>query len=300
MARRLLHGQRMFRSGGPLALCLVLASACTGPDDAAPGGGDQSDESAALPPSGKKLPKKRRSFTAVTCPPDDAKVPVAFFDADSTIRVSKSGSVSANAKDDVNVLPFAAEVIEALDDEFLVAVVSNQGGVADGFVTFKVAEGALAFAIAQLDRMGARVNYFDMAEKKDEFRKPETGMATMLDSLLIERCGAGIDFERSFMVGDSGFKKGVDGPHPDGRPADDFSNSDRLFAENLDIPFHEPTDFFHWKPFEVFNIENEDQLVKFIEAIEARAAELDEEGGDPAEVERLEREAKNLRIVNGL
>jgi len=113
------------------------------------------------------------------------------------------------------------------------------------------------------------------------------------------------------MVGDAGYKEGGTEKHAlptvgpcqataTARPGDDFSSSDRGFAETLGIPFHEPTDFFGWKPFEVFNIENEDQLETFIAAIEARAAELEEEGGDEEEIERLETEAKNLRIVNGL
>jgi DNA 3'-phosphatase len=213
--------------------------------------------------------------------------------------VSKSGSVSANEIDDVNILPFAAETIAKLDDEFLVAIVSNQGGVADGIISFKVAEGALAFTVAQLDRLGAQVHYFDMADKKDEFRKPETGMALELDRLLIERCGAGIDFERSFMIGDSGFKKGEDGPHPDGRPADDFSNSDRLFAENLDIPFEEPTDRFDWRAFEVFNIAKQAELESFLDAIEKRAKLL-EAAGETDKAGVLRREAERNRIVNGL
>jgi DNA 3'-phosphatase len=267
--------------------------------------GDKADDPGAdvgeLEPSGRPIPKRRRSFVAVDCPEAEGAIAVAFFDADSTLRVSKSGSVSANAVDDVNILPFAAQHLARVANEgFLVAIVSNQGGVADGILPFRVAEGALAFTVAQLDRLGGHVHYFDMAEKRDEFRKPEIGMATKLDSLLLERCGNGIDFERSFMVGDSGFKKGVDGPHPDGRPADDFSNSDRLFAENLEIPFHEPTDFFGWRTDEVFNIENQGQLDKHLAAIEARAAALREQGGDAQESEALEREVAPNRAINGL
>src|SRR5262245_4527543 len=60
---------------------------------------------------------KRRDLTAYTCPEGGGKIPVAFFDADSTLRISRSGSVSASEIDDVYVLPFAASHIKALNEQ---------------------------------------------------------------------------------------------------------------------------------------------------------------------------------------
>ncbi|MFN0245326.1 MAG: HAD-IIIA family hydrolase [Kofleriaceae bacterium] len=249
---------------------------------------------------GFTVPKKRRSMTAVKCPLANAPAKVAFFDADSTIRVSKSGNVTADSATDVNVLPFAAREIKRLTTEgYVIAVVSNQGGVAAGHQTLATAEKALALAVSGLKRMGARVHYFDFADKNDNFRKPKTGMATLLEEKLESKCDSSIDWDASFMVGDSGYKKGVDGPHPDGRPADDFSNSDRLFAENLGIPFHEPTDFFAWRDYDVFNIAAPSELEAFLDAIDARAAELRADGDD-AGADALEAEAAKNREVNGL
>lgn len=235
---------------------------------------------------GVMLVSKRRRLVSVPCPADDAPMKVAFFDADSTLRVSKSGAVTANGPTDVNVLPLAARELRRLHDEgYVIAIVSNQGGIAAGHQTFESAEKALAFTVRQLRRLGGPVNWFDFAEKNDRFRKPNIGMAELLESRIQSRCGVGIDRTNSLMVGDSGYKRGVDGPHPDGRPADDFSNADRGFAENFGIPFHEPTDYFGWRAYDVFNIASQAELSSLVDAIEV--------GGDVEEAEQN-------RLVNGL
>jgi DNA 3'-phosphatase len=282
-----------------LAAPLLIASCASAPID----GGEDADFDGDGKADGISIVSKRRRLaTSVKCPTDGTTpFKVAFFDADSTIRVSKSGAVTADSATDVNVLPFAAREIKRLVSEgYFIAVVSNQGGVGSGHQTFETAEKALALAISKLRRLGAAVHYFDFAEKYDHFRKPETGMAELLEDKLQTKCGVGIDLTQSMMVGDSGYKKGVDGPHPDGRPADDFSNSDRGFAENLGVPFHEPTDFFKWRDYEVYNIALQAELTDFLDAIDAKAAELETSGGDPAEIEALETEARRNREVNDL
>lgn len=284
------------RHGSLLLLATSLTAACaTAPDD-----GTDLDVDGDGKADGISIVKKRRSMTAVKCAPGTAKARVAFFDADSTIRVSKSGAVTANNPTDVNVLPFAAQEIKRLAGEgYVIAVVSNQGGVGAGIQTLATAEKALALAISKLRKLGAPVHYFDFAETNDHFRKPMTGMAELLDDKITTKCGEGIDLSQSFMVGDSGYKKDVDGPHPDGRPADDFSNSDRLFAENLGVPFHEPTDYFQWRDYEVFNIAKQAELTDFLDAIDARAAELRADGDEDAAT-ALEDEAAANRAVNAL
>jgi len=246
-------------------------------------------------------PASRQNLDTYTCSASSTPIKVAFFDADSTLRVSKSGSVTANSVEDVNVLPFAASKIAELSHSgMLVAIVSNQGGVASGKQTFEVAEGALVFAAKQLAKLGGKIDYIDLAEKLDDNRKPETGMAKQLDALLQEKCGVGIDIPGSQMVGDSGYKTGVDGPHPDGRPADDFSNADRLFAENLGVPFQEPTDYFGWKAYEVYNIASQAELVSLLGKIDAEIATLRSSGEDPARLAALEAEVAGNRKVNAL
>jgi DNA 3'-phosphatase len=246
-------------------------------------------------------PDARQSLDAYRCPEEDGAVKVAFFDADSTLRISRGGTPTANAVDDVYVLPFVASKISELNEEgYLVAIVSNQGGVAAGFTSLEVAEGGLLFVGEQLDKLGAKVDYVDFAEERNTFRKPETGMAELLNDLLFEKCGVEIDYAESFMVGDAGYKRNVDGPHPDGRPADDFSNSDRGFAENLGIPFSEPTDYFGWRDYGYFNIRYRSQLEGALEAIDAEIAALEESGEDDARLERLRDEVRGNRLVNEL
>jgi bifunctional polynucleotide phosphatase/kinase len=189
----------------------------------------------------------RRQFLAENFSANKGQVKVAFFDADSTLRVSLSGNVSANAPTDVLILPFVAPKIAELNREgYLVMVVSNQGGVAEGHVTMEIADGALRYMadLIRDENQEASIHYFDFAEANDNYRKPKTGMAELLETKLAER-DLRVDWQNSFMVGDSAYKK--PDRRPDGKVGNHFSRSDRLFAENLKIPFYEPTDFFGWR-----------------------------------------------------
>lgn len=267
-------------------------------DDAGPGGDPTAEPVTPLTPA---LPTVRQDLSSWTCRADGAAQPVAFFDADSTLRVSKSGQVTADDAGDVNILPFVARKLAELDAlGYLVAIVSNQGGVGSGHQSYEDAEGALAFTVAQLGVLGARVHYFDFAEAYDQYRKPQPGMGARLDGLLTTRCGAGVDMARSLMVGDSAYKKNVDGPSPDGRAADDFSNSDRLFADSFGVWFAEPTDFFGWRAFGVYNIATESELRAFVDAIEAEAVRTETAHEDPSRAVMLRREAAAIRAVDAL
>jgi DNA 3'-phosphatase len=295
---------------------MLLASACTTDNVGFDEGEATSCEGAYLDAGGRcrvngrfakkaccvvQTPTARRTLEAYSCPSGDAPIPVAFFDADSTLRISKSGSPSANGPEDVYVLPFAARTIGALNSEgYLVAVVSNQGGVGAGYVEYDVAEGALVYTIKQLHELDGKVDYLDFADQKDENRKPETGMPERLDVLLKDKCERGIDWEASFMVGDAGYKKDVDGPHPDGRPADDFSSSDRGLAENLGIPFHEPTDYFGWRDWETYNIHDLDDLEGVLDAMWKEAEALEQSEEDWERHDLLVQEVADIRRVNGL
>lgn len=66
-----------------------------------------------------------------------------------------------------------------------------------------------------------------MSVSKDEFRKPASGMWKYLSSLI-----SNIDKEKSFYVGDAA-----------GRQSD-FSDSDKKFAEGLNLKFYTPEEFF--------------------------------------------------------
>lgn len=189
----------------------------------------------------------RRKFADSYRFPQDGAVKVAFFDADKTLRVSLSGSVSANGPKDVMLLPWVSGTLAALARKgYLIVIVSNQAGVPKR-VSLKDSDAALSYAVELIRREGGEAHYYDFAEKRNADRKPGVGMALRLERSLKEKYGpsARIDKWRSMMVGDSAYKK--TDTRPDGKPGAHFSNADRLFAEAFKIPFHEPADFFGWR-----------------------------------------------------
>lgn len=200
------------------------------------------------------IPVKRQSLAPAYRPAGTGPVRVAFFDADSTLRVSRSGNVSANGPRDVELLPGVAQKLRALaEDGYLLAVVSNQGGVAAGHVALEDADAALAYTLRLLARHGAPMHYYDFAEARDNNRKPAIGMAHILARVLRDTHNRSIDWPGSLMVGDSAWKRKKD-KEPDGTPGEDFSNSDRKFAVHVrralaageGFPFYHPRDFFGW------------------------------------------------------
>lgn len=212
-------------------------------------------------------PTLRRTFAqGLELDPDQESVTVAFFDADSTLRMSKRGSPSPNGPDDVMLLPgVAAGLSHAVEQGDLVAIVSNQGGIAYGYLTFAQAQAALAETARLLADKGAQIHYFDFADAYDENRKPGTGMATRLEENLAESFGLAVDWESSYMVGDAGWKRDED-VEPDGTPGEDFSNSDRGFAEALNIEYMHPRHFFGWIDFGVRNFHEPEEVDAFWQA----------------------------------
>ncbi len=209
-------------------------------------------------------PTLRRTFAqGLALDPEQGSVAVAFFDADSTLRLSKGGSPSPNGPDDVMLLPgVATGVSHAAEQGDLIAIVSNQGGVAYGYLTFADAQAALAETARLLADKGAQIHYFDFADAYDENRKPGTGMATRLEENLAETYGVAVDWESSYMVGDAGWKRDED-VEPDGTPGEDFSNSDRGFAEALNIEYMHPRDFFGWLDFGIRNFHEPEEVEAF-------------------------------------
>ncbi|HNV68450.1 MAG TPA: HAD-IIIA family hydrolase [Candidatus Ozemobacteraceae bacterium] len=212
---------------------------------------------------------KRRQISPLFIPPASPTLRIAFFDADSTLRIAPSGSPSANHATDVALLPLLTGPLQKLASEgYLIAIVSNQAGVAHGHVTLQNADAALAYTVERLASIGAPIHYYDFAELENEDRKPDIGMARRLADLASTTWNKTIDWQNSLMVGDSAWKEGKD-LEPDGTPGDDFSNSDRLFAENLQktfggTTFHHPRDFFGWKAHGVRNFKSHQDLQNFI------------------------------------
>ncbi|MCB9555746.1 MAG: HAD-IIIA family hydrolase [Deltaproteobacteria bacterium] len=194
-----------------------------------------------------RAPTQRQTFAdRLPLPSYVDKVVVAFFDADATLRIAPSGSVTPKTADDVMLLPgVISRVRKAQAAGHLIAIVSNQGGVHWGSTLFSVAEGALATTARLLAEHGATVHWFDFAEAYDDNRKPQTGMGKRLEQALRSEHNVQLDWKKSYMIGDAGYKKGED-TDVDGQPGIDFSNSDRGFAENLKIDFVHARDAFGW------------------------------------------------------
>lgn len=186
--------------------------------------------------------------------PKSSRVPVLFLDADSTVRVSQGGHVYPLSPTDYYILPGVAEKIRSYNQlGYLVAIVSNQGGISAGNIAIDVVDGALRNMVSDLyEKHQARVDYYDFAENKatnDPDRKPAIGMAERLQQKLKAKFGSHnrIDLERSLMVGDAAFMSHEN--RPDGRAGADFSNFDRGFARNLGVKYLEPHQFFGWERF---------------------------------------------------
>lgn len=188
------------------------------------------------------------------------EVKVAFFDADDTLRFAPSGSVTANAENDVFILPRVAEKMKELKKKgYFIAIVSNQSGVSLGKVSFEVADKALRTTIQKIQENdpSLKIDYYDFAEnsKEDIFAKPNVGMATYLENLLKQN-GIQINWNESLMVGDAQYTKNEISPR--GVRGSDFSNTDRLFAERLGIKSIHPRDLFQWSSIEEVMIKARD------------------------------------------
>ncbi len=195
---------------------------------------------------------QRRQIINDTFRKTNGRVKVAFFDADSTLRLAPSKSVSANGPTDVAILPGVANKIAELNEQgFLVAIVSNQGGVKDGYVTFEVADQALRYTMKLIQDKNpkAKFHYYDMAERGhgDFFTKPNIGMGKYLE-LVLRNQNLEIDWPSSFVVGDSRYTKYE--VTPQDTAGADFSNADRKFGIGLDLRTYDPKEFFNWSLFE--------------------------------------------------
>lgn len=193
-----------------------------------------------------KLPQKRRILLL----PQDATgklLPVAFFDADNTLRRTRSGKPSPHGRHDVIVFKQTFDkIFELQKNGFLLAIVSNQAGIEMGLISMQEVEDGMQETIRVFAEHGIIFNYYDFADRRDANRKPDTQMAWRLERKLhLKNCR--IDWAKSLMVGDAAWKKHHD-TEPDGSPGGDHASSDRRFAENIAIK-HPGFAFYHPKHF---------------------------------------------------
>lgn len=111
---------------------------------------------------------------------------------------------------------------------FKIVLISNQALIKSA-LTGKAATNAKAKFDSVLEAAGVPATVL-IATQKDSNRKPETGMWDFFTS----NCNGGVevDMGESYYVGDAAGRKY------------DFSDSDKMFAENVGLPFKVPEDVF--------------------------------------------------------
>ena len=174
-------------------------------------------------------------------------------DKDSTLIATKSGA--KHPKDGTDWRWWHASVPKKLKelhfDGFVVAIISNQGGISlktdaktpsgqkRRFTDFKQK------AASVFNQLEIPISVY-AATEQDIYRKPRTGMwNTLLEDLALRH--GNVDLPNCIFVGDAAGR-----PQEGARKAD-FSSSDRDFAANLNLPYQTPEEFFlgeQAKPYE--------------------------------------------------
>lgn len=147
---------------------------------------------------------------------------LAFFDLDWTLARPEFG-LFRKISGDITLLPGRKEDLTALVNAgYTIIIVSNQSKYTDDFV------------VSRVNKFINLLNlplYIFIARAHDQYRKPNTGLANLINQIF----GANllpITNAKAFFVGDAA-----------GRP-EDFSNSDILWAQALNLKFYTPEQFF--------------------------------------------------------
>ncbi|KAF2150808.1 PNK3P-domain-containing protein [Myriangium duriaei CBS 260.36] len=170
---------------------------------------------------------------------------IAAFDFDSTLISTSSGKKFGRTASDwkwwhANVAPTLHRLVE--EEDYLVAIVSNQGGLGLDPDSKTVKQDRAKVAIFK-EKAAAVLKTLDLpvslyaATKYDLFRKPRTGM---WEKLLADHnlTAADVDLAGSVFVGDAAGR--IAGP----KGSKDFSSSDRDLAANVGIQFYTPEEYF--------------------------------------------------------
>jgi bifunctional polynucleotide phosphatase/kinase len=146
---------------------------------------------------------------------------IAAFDIDWTLSFSEKKLEPYLAEPwDIKLLPNrVSKLVELFKIGYTIVLFSNQN------VAEKTKKSRISRIKTLLEKIGVPCYVF-IATGRDKYRKPAVGMWEKFVSLL------DVPVEFAFYVGDAL-----------GRPQD-FSNSDKEFAENIGIPYYSPEEFF--------------------------------------------------------
>lgn len=152
---------------------------------------------------------------------------VILADLDDTLIKTHTGNTFPKGVWDMEFKYDVWDKIKELNPEYLF-IVTNQGGIGR-YVNVERFENKVAYVAAAIKEYTNIENvdwtYCSSGDKKDKYRKPNTGMfdtITLSNGLIINK-----DFtlDDCLMIGDASGKPG------------DFSDSDKRFAENLQIDY---------------------------------------------------------------
>ena len=165
------------------------------------------------------------------------KYDIIFADLDGTLIETQSGSVFPKGIWDMRLRFDVLDAIKKLHPKY-VFIVSNQGGIENGFVNRANFSNKLDYICASIEEYcncSCDAAFCISNDKSNTSRKPNAGM---LDSFV----GTYFDDERdyvksvSLMIGDASGKEGQ------------FSDSDKKTAENFGIDYMDVEDFVtNWK-----------------------------------------------------
>ncbi|KAF2704765.1 PNK3P-domain-containing protein [Pleomassaria siparia CBS 279.74] len=192
-----------------------------------------------------------RYATSAAAQPVKGKRKIAAFDFDSTLITSASGKAFARDANDWkwwhSSIPGALQKLH--EEGYLVAIVSNQGGISlkSDPKTVKSDQKRLADfktkVSAVLQQLDLPISVY-AATGRDAYRKPRTGMwSEFLEDYNLEAADA-VDLEKSFFVGDAGGREAVAAGAGVAARSKDHSCVDRDFAANAGLHFHTPEEYF--------------------------------------------------------
>lgn len=157
---------------------------------------------------------------------------VIFCDLDGTLIETISGETFPKGIWDMRIKLDVLDAIKKLNPEY-VLIVSNQGGIENGFVDAQKFSIKLFYIVESINEYcgcECYAMYCDTNNKSDPHRKPNT---KMLETLLEDYIGDDVEYikQKSLMIGDASGKEGQ------------FSDSDKKTAENFGIDYMDVNDF---------------------------------------------------------
>lgn len=157
---------------------------------------------------------------------------VIFCDLDGTLIETMSGEPFPKGIWDMRIKLDVLDAIKKLNPEY-VLIVSNQGGIENGFVDAQKFSIKLFYIVESINEYcgcECYAMYCDTNNKSDPHRKPNT---KMLETLLEDYVGDDVEYikQKSLMIGDASGKEGQ------------FSDSDKKTAENFGIDYMDVDDF---------------------------------------------------------